>query len=138
MDKRYLFLLIGMILIVLVIIFVNIIFFNSSDDTTSSIRIANPAAVYCEELGYEFKVLNNDGGQYGVCVLSSGVECDSWEFFNGKCSPEYTYCERNGGKISITNKKCKYSSECAVCALSNGTECYEWDYFQGQCSEVVE
>lgn len=96
--------------------------------------LPNPAAVYCEGLGYQYKIItSDDGGQRGICKLSYGIECDAWDFFTGKCGKEYTYCEKTGGKIVTTNVGCRFSSECAVCILPNGTECYEWDYFKGEC-----
>ncbi len=49
-------------------------------------NIANPAAVYCEEQGYDYEIRETaDGGEYGVCVSQDG-ECDAWVFYNGECS----------------------------------------------------
>ena len=145
MNKKYL--LLGMIVIVSIIIFVvtllaNPTYMGSIKDTNSKeeinsneeiqasrsiSEIANPAAVYCEELGYEYNF------QKGTCKPSDVIECDGWDFFSGKCSPKYTYCEKNGGKIEITYQGCKFSSECANCILPDGTKCNEWDYFKNRC-----
>jgi putative hemolysin len=49
---------------------------------------ANPAAVFCQEQGYDWQVrTDQNGGQYGVCFFPDGSECDEWGFFNGQCSP---------------------------------------------------
>jgi len=86
----------------------------------------NPAAVYCESLGYEY--------ESGVCKFPDGTECDAWKFFTGKYGREWTYCERYGnGKIEITKEGCVFSQECALCVLPDGTKCREWDYCSGKC-----
>lgn len=46
--------------------------------------IPNPAATYCEKQGYPFEIkTNEDGGQYGVCIVN-GKEIDAWRFFNNQ------------------------------------------------------
>jgi putative hemolysin len=50
--------------------------------------LANPAAVYCEEQGGRVEIRTAaDGGQYGVCILTDGSECDEWAFYRGECGP---------------------------------------------------
>jgi len=92
--------------------------------STMSFAIANPAAVYCEELGYEFKINTSNEGQYGVCVLSPGIECDSWDFFSGKCGKEYSYCAENGYDIeTLADGNNSFSPEYGVCvAKGNASE----------------
>jgi len=103
----------------------------SSNNQTS---IADPSATYCAKAGYEFKIMTSpDGSQYGICKLPSGLDCDSWKFFEGQCGQQYSYCEQHGGNITSNNSNCKYSSECAVCILPNGTKCDEWTYSNGGC-----
>jgi putative hemolysin len=61
-------------------------------DATS---LANPAAVFCEERGYSYQIREDaDGNQYGVCVFSSGDECDAWAFYNGECAPNQEEVEQ--------------------------------------------
>ena len=51
-----------------------------------TMEVANPAAVYCEEQGFAYEIrTNDDGSQFGVCILADGTECDEWAFFNGDC-----------------------------------------------------
>jgi putative hemolysin len=105
--------------------------YDISDLNETETGIANPAAVYCKELGYEYKIITgSEGGQKGVCVFPDKSECDAWDFFTGKCGKEYTYCEMHGGKIITATEGCRFSSECAVCVLPNGTKINEWDYFR--------
>jgi putative hemolysin len=65
---------------------------GSSNETQpvseGDVGLANPAAVFCQEQGYDWQVrTDQDGGQYGVCIFPDGSECDEWAFFNGQCSP---------------------------------------------------
>lgn len=49
--------------------------------------LANPAAVYCEEKGYDYEIRTaEDGSQSGVCITPDGDECDGWAFYRGTCS----------------------------------------------------
>lgn len=44
--------------------------------------LANPAAVWCEEMGYTYEIRTDDAGnQYGVCILPDGTERDAWELY---------------------------------------------------------
>lgn len=55
-----------------------------------STGLANPAAVYCQEMGYKLETrTRGDGGQYGVCIFPDRKECNQWAFFRGECGVEY-------------------------------------------------
>ena len=100
---------------------------NCTDSHTSSglkIGMANPAAVYCEELGYEYKIITDDeGGQRGVCIFPDNSSGDAWDFFAGKCGQNYSYCKIHGCDIeTISDGKNPYSTEYAVCILPNKTK----------------
>jgi len=100
---------------------------NCTDSHTGSglkIGMANPAAVYCEELGYEYKIITDDeGGQRGVCIFPDNSSCDAWDFFAGKCGQNYSYCKIHGCDIeTIKDGKNPYSPEYAVCTLPNKTK----------------
>ncbi|MCK5020628.1 MAG: DUF333 domain-containing protein [Candidatus Peribacteraceae bacterium] len=79
--------------------------------------MANPAAYYCEYLGYEYIMEKTESGESGICVLEENVtECDSWDFFEGKCGMEFSYCTKHGYNIETeTDGKNPYSPEYAVC-----------------------
>jgi C1A family cysteine protease len=93
---------------------------NVLEETSScsgkGIGTANPSAVYCTELGYQYKVVKTKAGEYGVCIFPNKKECDSWDFLKGKCGKEYSYCAKNG-YVTITKKDGKnpYSIEYSVC-----------------------
>jgi hypothetical protein len=93
----------------------------ASDDITSvcggdAPGMANPAAVYCRELGYEYRLVNTAQGQQGKCIFPGGSQCDEWEFLQGKCGQSYSYCARQGyGLITKTDGKNPFSREYSVC-----------------------
>lgn len=106
--------------------------YNSIDNYNP--QIPDPSITYCKGLGYkDIIITHEDGSQSGICKISLFVECNSWEFFNGKCAKEYTLCEEQGGKIiSIRDKRCRFTPKCAIC-IKHGVNCTEWDNFRGVC-----
>ncbi len=64
---------------------------------------ANPAAVYCDDLGYQYDIVTTSKGQVGVCMFPDGSSCDEWDFLSGKCGVEYSYCARQGYNLEIKN-----------------------------------
>lgn len=86
------------------------------------IGMANPAAVYCRELGYQYRIVNINKKQHGVCTFLDGSECEGWQFLTGKCGEKYSYCAKQGyGLIVKTDGKNPFSREYAVC-VENGKE----------------
>ena len=79
--------------------------------TSSVYAMPNPAAVYCRELGYSYKIVKGDGGERGVCILPDR-DCDEWEFFAGKCGKEHSYCARQGYETKEGNDEavCEFKS----------------------------
>jgi len=78
--------------------------------------MANPATIYCRELGYQYERVDTDEGQYGVCVFPDGSRCDEWRFLEGKCGQSYSYCARQGyGLITKTDGRDPLSREYGVC-----------------------
>ena len=53
------------------------------------IGMPNPAAVWADEMGYEYVIrTDGEGNQYGVCILPDGTEADAWELFRAAHPPE--------------------------------------------------
>jgi len=78
--------------------------------------MADPAAVYCSELGYSYEIVGTGDGQYGVCVLPDGSKCDAWGFLEGTCGQSYSYCARQGyDLITKTDGRNALSREYGVC-----------------------
>ena len=88
-----------------------------------SYAIPNPASVYCHELGYEWSIEEMEGGQGGICKFPDGSSCEEWDFLEGKCGEDWSYCKQRGYEMkTVSNCRCSYNSECAVCILSDGSE----------------
>ena len=94
--------------------------------TVNACALRNPAAVYCEALGYEYVVESKPGGDYGYCKFSDGSMADSWKFLVGESHPDKSYCIMQGHTLkTIQNiSLCLQlaSNSCAVCVLDDGVE----------------
>ncbi|MBA7483925.1 hypothetical protein ES707_19442 [subsurface metagenome] len=78
--------------------------------------LPNPAAVYCEKSGGEYKVLKTPDGEKGICVIKDGVKLDAWDFLKGKVGKEYSYSARHGYGTECEKKRTgSYVVEYAVC-----------------------
>lgn len=83
---------------------------------SSMIGAPNPSAVYCEKLGYTYKINKKPEGEKGICIVNQGVKFKAWDFFKGKIGKEYSYCAKKGYDIETEKKDFeKYSTEYAVC-----------------------
>ncbi|HUV02932.1 MAG TPA: C1 family peptidase, partial [Desulfobacteria bacterium] len=96
---------------------------DSYNDSGLKIGMANPAAVYCTELGYEYTILtDNESGQRGECIFPDNSSCDAWDFFTAKCGANYSWCTVNGcGIKTVSDGRNQYSPEYAVCVLPDKT-----------------
>jgi putative hemolysin/C1A family cysteine protease len=84
--------------------------------------MANPAATYCRELGYDYRVGRSSKGEEGICVFPDGKECEEWKFLSGKCGRERSYCARQGLDVVTKNNGAdSLSPEYAEC-VSGGRE----------------
>lgn len=78
--------------------------------------LPNPAAVYCTQMGYKYNIVKAPQGEYGECIFPDGSKCNEWQFLEGKCGNQYSYCIKNGYDIkTMTDGKNPYSPEYAVC-----------------------
>jgi putative hemolysin len=58
----------------------------SPGEKNSTTQIANPASVSCKENNGTLVLrTDSDGGEYGVCIFSSGAECEEWAYYRGEC-----------------------------------------------------
>lgn len=58
--------------------------------------MGNPAAVYCREMGYAYRMIQEEGGQRGICEMPDGESCPAWAFLKGECGLQYSYCSQLG------------------------------------------
>ncbi len=114
--------------------------------TEPGFGLMDPSAVYCEKLGYEWMIEETPDGEFGICKLPDGSTCDSWDFLEGKCGEEYSYCKKKGYELKTISdpEKCSsiFSEECAVCVLENGeeievTKLMELEFRAGRCGDGV-
>jgi len=87
------------------------------------LAMRNPAAVYCNALGYTYHIEKTKEGDLGICILDNGKPVDAWKFFLGKEMGEKSYCVKKGYELKIiSGEECeKYGvKECAACVV-NGT-----------------
>jgi putative hemolysin len=65
---------------------INLIINNLSLNMTKNLdtnitKIPNPAAVFCIEVGGKYEIrIDNEGNQYGVCIID-GLEYDAWDYY---------------------------------------------------------
>ncbi len=85
--------------------------------------IANPAAVYCLDLGYQHRVIDVPEGQKGECIFPDGESCDDWDFLQGKCGQSHSYCASLGYESRAMNDgQNGFSQEYAVCVSKDGKQ----------------
>ena len=47
-----------------------------------AVGMANPASVYCVQQGGKSEIRKNqDGSEYGMCILPDGKEVEEWAYF---------------------------------------------------------
>lgn len=83
--------------------------------------LLNPAAVYCEALGYKYVIESTEAGDRGLCELPNNQRVNAWDFLQGKVALEWSYCAREGYQA----KRVEASDvcwDCTVCVLPDGTE----------------
>jgi len=87
--------------------------------------LRNPAAVYCDSLGYNYTVERTEDGDVGYCRMPNERIVEAWSFLQGKAARNYTYCARQGLTLKVTNDTTKcgrlMTSTCAVC-VKDGEE----------------
>ena len=76
----------------------------------------NPAAKYCEMLGYRYEITSiKGGGDIGMVHLPDGSIQNAWDFYKGKVAQEFSYAARYGFDVETeTIKENGYVTERAV------------------------
>jgi putative hemolysin len=119
----------------------------------------NPADMFCEEKGGKVEIRTDprpENGQYSVCILPNGTECDSWAYYRGGCDNCITYCLKQPhimcvGDWNITgeypNCRCGFSctssdknsctsnSDCVPSACCHPDKCVNKNY-QPDCEGI--
>jgi putative hemolysin len=104
----------------------------------------NPAAVYCEALGYKYVIEKTTEGDAGRCVLPGGKAVDAWAFLQGKEGEQHGGCAKKGLKQKVVKdrKHCQkfFVDECTVCVQADGrevevTELMQLDFAETSCGD---
>lgn len=109
------------LLCLLIVVLVSSIIINffllERKETSSSPKIANPASVYCINQGGRLEIRKDkQQNEYGVCIFTSGKECEEWAFFRGECpqtGPTASFCG------SSTKGECTTNTDCATGGCSS-------------------
>ena len=84
------------------------------------VGMGNPAAVYCIELGYDYRIDQNDQGEQGFCYFPDQSFCGDWDFLEGSCGQAYSYCGVQGYKTAVKKDGDNgFSQTYAVCLDQN-------------------
>ena len=89
--------------------------------TIPALALVNPAAAYCQALGYNYTIESTELGDVGLCQLPNGQTVDAWDFLRGKVALEWSYCAREGYEARHVEDS-EICRDCTVCVLPDGTE----------------
>jgi len=89
--------------------------------------MANPAAVYCDGLGYTLENVTRNGGEDADCIFPNGSRCGQWDFLSGRCGQEFSFCGLQG---HIPGE----GINIGTCQFPDGSRCDEFLFFSGDCS----
>jgi len=56
----------------------------------------NPAAKYCEAMGYQYTTRHEAAGETGYCTFPDRSSANAWAFYKGTEAQQFSYCEKNG------------------------------------------
>jgi len=119
--------------------------------TPASAGMANPASVYCGQVGGTTEIKTSaNGGEYGMCTFTNGTSCEEWALFRnegcnagvttpaetgatgstGLANPASVNCGKIGGTTEI--KTAADGSQYGMCTFANATSCEEWALFRNE------
>ncbi|MEE8355666.1 MAG: DUF333 domain-containing protein, partial [Anaerolineales bacterium] len=61
---------------------------NPEESAEPIADIVNPAAVYCDGLGYTIENITHNEGVDADCIFPDGSGCGQWDFLSGRCGQE--------------------------------------------------
>jgi len=107
---------------------------TTSLTTQAPSGIANPASVYCRQVGGTTDIKKDaSGGEYGMCTFNNGTSCEEWALFRGEgCKAGVsaadgkkmvTFTEADNGKTSDIAQGTSFS----VQLKENPTTGFQWN-----------
>ncbi len=87
------------------------------------VGFADPSAIYCGDLGYDYQIVDTEDGQTGVCNFPDGTQCPAWDFLNGTCGAEFSICTQSDMTQEVRHDgQNAYAMDYAVCVDQAGAE----------------
>ena len=99
------------LIVVLVLIVVGLIYYfgfyekGALEKEEKQPRLANPAAVYCEEQEGITENKTFKSGERGFCIFPDGSQCDEWDLYRGDCTKgqlKIEVLEEGSGELADT------------------------------------
>ncbi len=101
-----------------------LVLFTASAVTPAQ-ALRNPSAVYCVTLGYAYETKETALGTVGFCKMTGSATCPAWDFLQGKCGTDHSYCaQKNLQQRSGKGRECEVdnkNAECLLCILPDGS-----------------
>ena len=98
------------------------------------VGLPNPSAVFCEDSGGSYMIVDSDAGQSGVCQLADGTKVEAWAYFRANsaatselANPAATFCDSLGGTYAI--RSASDGSKTGICTLQ-GVDFDAWGLFR--------
>jgi putative hemolysin len=63
---------------------------DDDEPADTTVALANPASVFCEEQGGQVEIVEEAEGQRGECVFPDGTRVDEWEYYRANATPSTT------------------------------------------------
>ncbi|MDK2974851.1 MAG: hypothetical protein PWP08_1222 [Methanofollis sp.] len=93
-----------------------------------SVGLANPAAVWCGQMGYGYEIRQNaSGGEYGVCIFPNGTEEDAREAYRAATENSATPSAVFDRTANGTTVDLKVGDVVAIALEENPTTGYRWN-----------
>lgn len=55
---------------------------NTTAIEQKAVGMANPASIYCEQIGGKLEIKRTEQGQVGYCILPSGEKVEEWALYH--------------------------------------------------------
>lgn len=82
--------------------------------------LLDPAASYCQALGYDMEIVLTAKGEKVLCTLGDGRVVDGWQFYSGKVALDASYCALHGLE-AVHVEDPEMCHDCTACVLPDHT-----------------
>lgn len=99
--------------------------------------LANPASVYCTQIGGTLTIQKNGAGaEYGLCTFLDNRSCEEWALYRGDCPVGGV---KTTGYVTDAERFCGWvggvttTAPGAICTFKDGSVCDNDALFTGTC-----